>query len=115
MRYLVSLVFVLALVASPLRVSAQDAGESPTSEPNGQEPASLPEPAPEVPDIATLSQRSIEQYETRRAERPTPEQERKRRRGLRIGVPIMVLAVVAVGVGAAVMATSLDFSSPQQP
>jgi hypothetical protein len=115
MRYLVNVACVLALVALPLSVGAQDGGQSPTSEPNRQEPASLPEPAPEVPDIATLSQRSIEQYETRRAERWTPEQERRRQRGLRIGVPIVLVTAVAVAVGAALMASSLDFSSPGQP
>ena len=114
MRYLMSLVCVLALAALPLSVNAQDPEESSASEPNRQEPASRPEPAPEVPDIATLSQRSIEQYETRSAESWTPEQERKRRRGLRIGVPIVVATVVAavvtVGVG-----MSLNFGSLQQP
>jgi hypothetical protein len=39
MRYLVGFVFVLALVASPLGVSAQTAGEVSASEPVSEEPA----------------------------------------------------------------------------
>jgi hypothetical protein len=52
MRYLVGFVLVLALVASPLSTSAQDAEEGATSEPNiVQEPAPSSEPAPEEPAL----------------------------------------------------------------
>ena len=53
MRYLVGLVLALALLASPLSVSAQDAEEGATSEPGAQEPAPSSEPAGEerVPGI----------------------------------------------------------------
>jgi hypothetical protein len=49
MRYLVGFVFVLALVASPLGVSAQDHEEGATSGP--KEPAPSSEPAPEEPAL----------------------------------------------------------------
>ena len=45
MRYLVGFVFLLALVASPLSVSAQTGEEGETTEPNLQEPAPPSEPA----------------------------------------------------------------------
>ncbi len=51
MRYLVSFVFVLALVGSPLSVSAQAGEEDTTSEPNLEEPAPSSEPAPEEPAL----------------------------------------------------------------
>jgi len=51
MRYLVGFVFVLALVASPLGVSAQADEEGTAAEPNLQEPATPSEPAPEEPAL----------------------------------------------------------------
>jgi hypothetical protein len=51
MRYLVGFMFVLALVAAPLSVSAQDAEEGTTSEPNLQERAPPSEPVPEEPAL----------------------------------------------------------------
>jgi len=52
MRYLFGFLCVCALVrTSPLSVSAQDAEEGATSEPNLQEPATPSEPAPEEPAL----------------------------------------------------------------
>jgi hypothetical protein len=94
MEKLVALVCALAVAPLPLSASAQDGEESPTSEPSRREPA---EPAPETPDIAILSERSIEQYETRSAQRTqTPDQQRARS-GL-----IASSVVFGVGLGALV-------------
>jgi hypothetical protein len=49
MRYLVGFVLAMALAVSPLIVSAQDAEEATTVEPNAEEPAPSSEPAPEEP------------------------------------------------------------------
>jgi hypothetical protein len=52
MRYLVGFVFVLALVASPLGVSAQAGEEGTAAEPNlVEEPAPSSEPTPEEPAL----------------------------------------------------------------
>ena len=51
MRYLVSFVLVLALMALPLSASAQAGEEGTTSEPNLQEPAPSTEPAPGEPAL----------------------------------------------------------------
>jgi hypothetical protein len=51
MRYLVGFVLAMALAVSPLIVSAQDAEEATTVEPNAEEPAPSSEPAPEEPAL----------------------------------------------------------------
>jgi hypothetical protein len=51
MRYLFGFLCVCALGLVPLSVSAQDAEEGATSEPNLQEPAPSSEPAPEEPAL----------------------------------------------------------------
>jgi hypothetical protein len=51
MRYLFGFICVLALLASPLSVSAQEGEEGTTSEPNLDEPAPTSEPAPEEPAL----------------------------------------------------------------
>ncbi len=51
MRYLVGFVIPLALVASPLSVSAQDAEEAATAEPSAEEAAPSSEPGPEEPAL----------------------------------------------------------------
>jgi len=89
--------------------SAQANGEVATSESNPEEPVSSPAPGTEAPDIETLSQRAIEdfeiRYETQSEEKK--KHERRRRRGLAIGVPIAVAVVVVMVMGAAV-AASID-------
>ena len=51
MRYLFGFLCVCALCLVPLSLSAQDAEEGATSEPNLQEPAPSSEPAPEEPAL----------------------------------------------------------------
>ena len=51
MRYLVGLVLAVALMASPLSVSAQQTEEGTTPEPSAGEPAPTSEPAPEEPAL----------------------------------------------------------------
>ncbi|KPK66326.1 MAG: hypothetical protein AMS21_02645 [Gemmatimonas sp. SG8_38_2] len=51
MRYLIGFVLALALVASPLSVSAQDAEEGTAPEPSAGESAPPSEPAPEEPSL----------------------------------------------------------------
>jgi len=89
--------------------SAQADGEVATSESNLEEPVSSPAPGTEVPDIDTLSRRSIEHFEIQSEEKKKREQ--RRRRGLAIGVPIAVVAIVVV----VAVGTSLDYGAPQQP
>ena len=119
MRYLIGFVFVLALMASPLSVSAQAEEEGATSEPNLQEPAPpseavTEEPALEVPDIDTLSQRAIEHHETRSAQRTqTPDQQRARC-GL-IASSVIVAAGAAVTGGAVAVARNTDDLSETGP
>ncbi len=90
--------------------SAQaDAGVA-TSESNLEGPVSSPAPASEVPDIDTLSQRSIEHYETESEksgkQRGTEGRSRGAKAGIAVGV-ILGVGVVAVGIGAAVAVASI--------
>jgi hypothetical protein len=80
------------LAALPQSASAQAGAEGETSESNLQEPEPSSEPAPEepaleVPDIDTLSQRAIEHYEIQSEEKE--KYERRRRRARRIGVEVV--------------------------
>jgi hypothetical protein len=110
MRYLVGFVVVVALAASPLNVSAQDAEESASSEPNLEEPMSSSAPKAKVPDIATLSQRAIEHYEIQSAQ-----SQRRRRRagtGRKVGIAVGVIlgaTLVGLAIGGAVAMSNWEF------
>ena len=124
MRYLFGFLCVCVLGVVPLSASAQAGEEGTTSEQNLQEPASeepalelklddagvAAAPEAEVPDIATLSQRAIEDFEIQRAEKE--KYERRRRRARRIGIPIavavVIVAVVFVAVGASYARSDFD-------
>lgn len=110
MGSVVGFALVLALVVSPLSVSAQAGENGATSKPNAEKPVSGPPPASEVPDIETLSQRAIQHYEIHYAS-PSEERERherRRQRGLAIGLPIAVVTVVAVVPGSVAVSRSFD-------
>ena len=80
--------------------SAQADGEVATSESNLEEPVSSPAPATEVPDIDTLSQRSIEHYEVQSAETGRQGGTGSRSRGAKAGIAVgVILGVVLVGIG----------------
>ena len=85
--------------------SAQADGEVATSESNLEEPVSSPAPATEVPDIDTLSQRSIEHYEVQSAETGRQGGTGSRSRGAKAGIAvgaILAVGLVGIGIGAAV-------------
>ena len=85
--------------------SAQADGEVATSESNLEEPVSSPAPATEVPDIDTLSQRSIEHYEVQSAETGRQGGTGSRSRGAKAGIAVGVIlgvGLVGIGIGAAV-------------
>jgi hypothetical protein len=65
MRYLVGFVFVLALVASPLSVSAQAEKEGATSEPNVEEPTALSEASAEEGGLSPRQRRRTRDKWTR--------------------------------------------------
>ena len=91
--------------------SAQADGEVATSESNLEEPVSSPAPASEVPDIDTLSQRSIEHYETESEQRGKQRGTKGRSRGAKAGIAVGVIlgvGLVAVGIGAAVFAANFE-------
>ena len=91
--------------------SAQADGEVATSESNLEEPVSSPAPATEVPDIDTLSQRSIEHYEIQSAQSGRPGGTGSRSRGAKAGIAVGVIlgvGLVAVGIGAAVVAATFE-------
>jgi hypothetical protein len=93
----------------PKNASAQAGEEGATPKVNLEEPVSSPAPGTEVPDIDTLSQRTIERYEIQSAQRTEEKKkhERRRRRGLAIGVSIAVAVVVVAVLGGAT-AASID-------
>ena len=133
MRYLVGLICALALVASPLSVSAQEHDEAPKSaalaihgkshaplqlmlrttyfydidvDPLSGRPTTVAPTAPgtEVPDIDTHSQRSIEHYEIHHAAAPTEaSRQGGMSRGGKIAVGVVVPLVVAGIVAGAVV------------
>jgi flagellar basal body-associated protein FliL len=112
MRYLVGFVLLLALVASPLSVSAQ-AGEEEATPENLEEPVSAPARGGEVPDIETLSQTAIEDFEIRyesQGEQKKKHEQRQRR--IRIAVPIVVVVVVSLAVVTAIGASWGGSSNP---
>ena len=85
--------------------SAQADGEVATSESNLEEPVSSPAPATEVPDIDTLSQRSIEHYEVQSAQSGRQGGTGSRSRGAKAGIAVGVIlgvGLVGIGIGAAV-------------
>ena len=85
--------------------SAQADGEVATSESNLEEPVSSPAPATEVPDIDTLSQRSIEHYEVQSADTGRQGGTGSRSRGAKAGIAVGVIlgvGLVGIGIGAAV-------------
>ena len=99
--------------------SAQADGGVATSESNLEAPVSAPAPGSEAPDIDTLSQRSIEHYETegekRGGQRGTGESSRggtgERSRGAKAGIAVGVIlgvGLVGVGIGAAVVAATFE-------
>jgi hypothetical protein len=107
MRYLVGFVFVLALVASPLSVSAQvdDNGK-------GAESADTPQPARGVqrwhPEAfvdpltgATLADAGKSDFEIEYVAVERPPRNRKRAIALGVTIPILIVGV-GVGIGAAV-------------
>jgi len=112
MRYVFGFLCVCALgvVALSQSVSAQ-AGED---DPLSGEPAPTSEPAPEepalaVPDIDTLSQRTIERYEIQSAQRTEEKKKHGRRRRIGLGVGISVaIVVVGLAVGGAVWAKNFE-------
>lgn len=93
--------------------SAQGEGEVPSPGSNREEAASSSAPSTEVPDIDTLSQRAIENYEIQSAQRHTPryaqgrgrggtgERSRGAKAGIAVGV-IVGVGLVVFGVAAAV-------------
>jgi len=91
--------------------TAQADGGVATSESNLEEPVSAPAPGSEVPDIDTLSERSIEHYETesekRGRQRGTGERSRGAKAGIAIGV-ILGVGLVSVGIAAAVVAATFE-------
>ena len=110
MRYLVGLVVVVVVAASPLNVSAQDAEESASSEPNLEEPVSTSAPEAEVPDIATISQRSIQHYEIQSAQ--TQRHRRQRGTGRKVGIAVGVIVgttLVGLAIGGAVAVSNWEF------
>lgn len=91
--------------------SAQAVGGVATSESNLEEPVSSPAPASEVPDIDTLSQRSIEHYETESEQRGKQRGTKGRSRGAKAGIAVGVIlgvGLVAVGISAAVFAANFE-------
>jgi len=111
MRYLVGFLCVCALGLVPLSVSAQDAEEGATSEPNLQEPAPSSEPVPEEPalqleldsagvDVTPSPPRTPDGY--------TLEEMDVRVRRAGIGLGVSGLAFVAgVAMGAAIVGASM--------
>jgi hypothetical protein len=95
------------------RQNAQADGGVATSESNLEEPVSAPAPGSEVPDIDTLSQRSIEHYETESEKRGrqggtgessrggTGERSRGAKAGIAVGV-ILGVGLVGIAIGGAV-------------
>jgi hypothetical protein len=90
--------------------SAQADGGVATSESNLEEPVSSPAPGSEVPDIDTLSERSIEHYETeseqRGGQRGTGGRSRAAKAGIGVGV-ILGVGLVGMGIAAAVIVPQL--------
>jgi hypothetical protein len=70
-----------------------------------EEPVSSAAPGTDVPDIDTLSERSIEQYETRPAQ---PNRRRKRAIALGVTIPILVVGS-ALLIGGAVAVSNMEF------
>ena len=82
-----------------------------TSESNLEEPVSSPAPATEVPDIDTLSQRSIEHYEIQSAQSGTQGGTGSRSRGAKAGIGVGVIlgvGLVGIGIGAAVVMSNWE-------
>ena len=131
MRYLVGFVFVLALVASPLGVSAQAGEEGTSAEPSGEQPAQPTQPTPsrlerwhpeafvDPSQPASEPAPKLEVDSTALEVTPTgppplyelerQEEEKKRRRRLGLGIGLGVgLVVVGVAVMVAAAAATLN-------
>jgi hypothetical protein len=97
---------------APEPKNAQADGEVATSESNLEEPVSSPAPGTEVPDIDTLSQRAIENYESQSAQRGRQRGAGTRSRGAKAGIAVGVIlgvGLVGVAIGSAVAISNLEF------
>jgi hypothetical protein len=77
-----------------------------------EEAISLPAPGTEVPDIETLSHRSIEHYESQSAKSGRQGGTGKRSRGAKAGIAVGVIVgvgLVGFGIGAAVAVSNMEF------
>jgi hypothetical protein len=109
MRYLVG--FALALVASPLSASAQDAEEGTTSEPSLQEPEPSSEPAPDEPALELKLDDAgivVVPSQPRTADGYTLMEMERRVQRAKIGLGVSV-PFILVGTMVAVIASAPDF------
>jgi hypothetical protein len=77
-----------------------------------EEPVSSPAPGTEVPDLETLSHRSIEHYESQSAKSGKKGGTGKRSRGAKAGIAVGVIVgvgLVGFGIGAAVAVSNMEF------
>ena len=118
MRYMVEFVFVLALVASPMSVSAQTGEEGAQSEPRAEEPAPPSEPAPEEPALQLKLDEAgvgVVSPPPRPPDGYTLEEMELRVKRARIGlfstVGVTGVGLVLFGVGLARMSSSQDLAT----
>ena len=114
MRYLVGFLCVCALGLVPLSVSAQDAEEGATSEPNPQEPAPSSQPAPEEPALQLqLDDAGVEVVPSppRTVDGYTLEEMERRVKLAKVGVGISSVGIFVGGIVATASAVSDPFES----
>jgi hypothetical protein len=109
MRYLVGFVLVLALVASPLSTSAQDAEEGETSEPSAEESTPSAEPAPEEPALQLkLDDAGVEVVPSGYVEMKLRQRASKARKWL-------IATAVVTTIGAPLLAVGVTYDRRQPP